>query len=119
MILKKLQKNVASEAKHQRLMKVKLKDVQFRTDKYNAQRKWGREKLHFTNATVTKATKYSNSEPIYSFKLDSCKNKSVSLNPVNMNNIHWKVLSEKTEDPKYPDLLFQKRVKEAYLRPCV
>lgn len=54
------------EAKHQRLMKVKLKDVQFRTDKYNAQRKW-EEKLHFTNATVTKATKYSNSELRYSF----------------------------------------------------
>ena len=36
MILKELQKNVASEAKHQRLMKVKLKDVEFHTDKNNA-----------------------------------------------------------------------------------
>ena len=29
MTIKELQENVASEAKHQRLMKVKLKDVEF------------------------------------------------------------------------------------------
>ena len=39
MIIKELQKNVASEAKHQRLMKVKLKDVEFHTDKNNAYRR--------------------------------------------------------------------------------
>lgn len=36
MIIKELQKNVASEVKHQRLMKVKLEDVEFHTDKNNA-----------------------------------------------------------------------------------
>ena len=84
------------------LAKIKWKDAEFNTDNIAVLKKVRKGNYSFLNAAITTETKHSILELHF---LECCKNKSVSLNPINPNNSdHLKMLSEKTENSKYPEL---------------
>lgn len=76
--------------------------MEFNTDNIAELKEVRKGNYSFLNAAITTETKHSILEI---HLLECCKNKSVPLNPINLNNSdHVKMLSEKSENSKYPEL---------------